>query len=76
MLLAWKSVWLIAGLHLLCPVQATVHRIITTNRFLPEKIHEVEFDDQSATLRYVKTRDASNTHVWLSLSVSPVNIAA
>lgn len=56
-------------------VQGAKHRIITTNRFDPPKIHEVEFDDERNTLRLVDSADANNTHVWLSLSVimSPPN---
>lgn len=60
---------LVVALLCVCGVQADVHRIITTNRFKPPMIHEVEFDDKRNTLRIVRSEDANNTHVWLSLSV-------
>jgi hypothetical protein len=50
-------------------VAGALHHLISANRMSPNKLHLIEFDDESETLKLLKTAPAENNHVWISLSV-------
>jgi hypothetical protein len=60
---------LLGALPLVAHVSATVHRLVSANRFDSPALHSIEFDDESNELRLVNTTTAEVPHVWISFSV-------
>jgi len=62
--LIWASSVLI-----LIGARAEIHPLVAANRYSPEQLHLIEFDDEADTLSLSRTVDAGNTHVWMSVKV-------
>jgi hypothetical protein len=61
----------IATLAGLLPIASgAVHTLFTSNRNAPANIHSLEFNDETNTLKLIKSMKADATHIWLSFSVS------
>jgi len=69
------AVLLMAGAIVVQPVLATVHHLVSANRYTPPKIHSIEFDDETNELTLVKTIEGNNSHIWISFSVGLKSLA-
>jgi len=60
-------VWL--AVFLLRLAWAEIHTVLVANRLSPANIHHLEFDDETARLKLVKSMPADSGHIWIAFSV-------